>query len=103
LCLKGMFLIHHGLVGKMTLTQEENSLILDYIFQCSEQEQVDIGPALIASNPKAAEIYSCIKQALATLEHMKNEICPDELVDLTIARLKLATLAKPLPHKNGSV
>ena len=86
----------------MTLTQKESRLIFDYMFRCAEQEQIDRGSDLISSNPKAAEVYSCIKQALAHLEHMKDETCPDELVDLTMARLKLATLAKPLPHKNGS-
>ena len=86
----------------MTLTNEESGLIFDHFFRCAEQKQIDRGTALIASNPKAAEIYSCIKQALAQLEHMKDEGCPDELVDLTIARLKLATAIKPLPHRHGS-
>ena len=86
----------------MTLTNEESGLIFDYFFRCAEQKQIDRGSVLIASNPKAAETYSCIKQALAQLEHMKDECCPDKLVDMTMARLKLATAIKPLPHKNGS-
>jgi hypothetical protein len=36
------------------------------------------------------------------LGYMKDEDCPDELVDMTIARLKLATIKEPLPHNNGS-
>jgi len=86
----------------MNLTSEESGLVFDYFFRCGEREQIDRGSVLISSNPKAAEIYSCIKQTLARLKHMKDENCPDELVDLTIARLKLATMKKPLPHKNGS-
>ena len=86
----------------MTLTNEESELGLDYIFQCAEQEHSERGTALIASNPKAAEVYSCIKRALAKLEHMKGECCPDKLVDLTMARLKLATANKSSSHKNPS-
>ena len=97
-----MLPIYHGLVSHMSITQEESSVIFDYFFQCSEQEQFDRGSSLIASNPKAAEFHSCIKQALAQLEHMKDEDCPAELVAMTIARLKLATAIKPLPHKNTS-
>jgi len=86
----------------MTLTKEQNGLILDYLFRCAECEQIERGSTLIASNPKAAALYSCIKKALAQLKHIKDEDCPDELVDMTIARLKLATAIKPLPHKKGS-
>jgi hypothetical protein len=86
----------------MTLTKEESVLVFDYFFHCAEQNQIDRGTALIASNPKAAEIYYCIEKSLAHLEHMKDECCPDKLVDLTMARLKLATTKKSLPHKNGS-
>ena len=97
-----MLPIYHGLASKMSITQEESSVIFDCFFQCSESERFDRGSSLIASNPKAAEFHSCIKQALAQLEHMKDEDCPSELVDMTIARLKLATAIKPLPHKKGS-
>lgn len=86
----------------MTLSSEESGLVFDYFFRCAEREQIDRGSVLISSNPKAAEIYSCIKEILARLEHMRDEGCPDELVNMTIARLKLATVNKPLPHKNGS-
>ena len=92
-----------SLIGKkMDLTSEESGLVFDYFFRCAEQEQLDRGSVLVSSNSQAAETYSCIKQALAQLKYMKDEDCPDELVDMTVARLKLATLAKPLPHKNGS-
>jgi hypothetical protein len=86
----------------MNLTSEESGLVFDCFFRCSEQKQIDRGSSLIASNPKAAEFHSCIKQALAQLEHMKDEDCPAELVYMTIARLKLATVSRSLPHKNGS-
>ena len=83
----------------MNLTSEESGLVFDYFFRCAEREQIGRGSALISSNPTAAKIYSSIKQTLSQLKHMKDEDCPDELVDMTIARLKLFTLKKPLPHK----
>lgn len=76
----------------MTLTKEESGLIFDYFFHCAEQEQIDRGSVLITSNPKAAEVYSCIKRTLTQLEHMRDEACPDKLVDMTMARLKLASI-----------
>lgn len=86
----------------MSLTSEESEILLDYFFRCAGKEQIDRGSALIASNPKAAELYSCIGQTLAQLKHMEDDGCPDELVDLTVARLKLATVKNRVPHKNGS-
>ncbi|MHC4272013.1 MAG: hypothetical protein ACYST2_06850 [Planctomycetota bacterium] len=83
------------------VTNEESGLVFDYFFGYAE-EQIDRVSVLITSNPKAAEIYSYIEQTLAKLGYMKDEDCPDELVDMTIARLKLATIKEPLPHNNGS-
>jgi len=79
----------------MKLTLEQNRLLFDHCFRCAEQEQVDRCSNLINCNPQAAEIYSCVKQTLAQLEHMRDEGCPDELVDMTIARLKLAVVTEP--------
>lgn len=90
------------MLGKMILTSEESGLVFDYFFRCAEREQIDRGSVLVASNPKAAEIYSCIKETLARLEHMRDEGCPDELVDMTIARLKLAKLAKATKTVNNN-
>ena len=66
----------------MTVTKEQNGLIIDYFFRCAEREQIERGSALIASNSQAAEIYSCIKETLDRLEHMRDEGCPDELVNI---------------------
>ena len=87
----------------MALSCEESGLVFDYFFRCAERERINRGSVLIASNPQAAKVYSCIKETLARLEHMRDEGCPDELVNMTIARLKLATVNRSLPHKNGLV
>ena len=48
------------------------------------------GSSLIASNLDAAELYSALKQALSQLDLLKTDECPSKLVDMTLARLKLA-------------
>jgi len=72
------------------LTHEQQQLILDFYFRCGEPEDIERGRDLIASNHEAAVLYASLEQSLTELDHIKYEPCPDNLVDLTIARLKLA-------------
>jgi hypothetical protein len=72
------------------LNQKEQEQILDFYFRCGSQEDVDRGRDLIAQNPEAAKLYAGLESSLTDLDHAKYEPCPDNLVDLTIARLKLA-------------
>lgn len=77
------------------LTQEQQQLILDFYFQCGDQKDIEAGRDLIASTPEAAKLYADLENTLTDLDHIKYEACPDNLVDLTIARLKLvATSSK---------
>lgn len=85
----------------MTLTDEETRLIFNHFFRCTEQDQIDRGSLLITSNCEAAEFYSCIKRTLAQLEHEKTEECPAKLAEITIDRLKLASIKDSLPYKKG--
>ena len=71
------------------LTQEQQQLILDFYFHCGDPKDIDSGRDLIASIPQAAKLYAGLESALTDLDHVKYEVCPDNLVDLTIARLKL--------------
>ena len=85
----------------MVLSQEESRLIIDTMFPCSKQGQSERGLAFIASNSQAAKLHASIKQALDQLDYLNDEDCPDELVKMTIARLKLATIQKPPQRKNS--
>ncbi|MHC4927160.1 MAG: hypothetical protein ACYTER_07490, partial [Planctomycetota bacterium] len=76
------------------LSHEEQEKILDFYFRCGRQEDIDGGRDLIAANAEAAKLYSRLEETLTDLDHMKYEPCPDNLVDLTIARLKLAASMK---------
>ncbi|MCI0498856.1 MAG: hypothetical protein L0Y36_04130 [Planctomycetales bacterium] len=72
------------------LTQEQQQLILDFYFRCGEQDDIERGRDLIASNHEASRLYANLEMSLTDLDHIKYEPCPDNLADLTIARLKLA-------------
>lgn len=72
------------------LGKREQELILDFYFRCGSKEDIDEGRDLIASSPEAAKLYANLETSLTDLDHIKYEPCPDNLVDLTVARLKLA-------------
>ena len=77
------------------LTQEQQQLILDFYFRCGDPRDIEAGRDLIAAIPQAAKLYAGLEDTLTDLDHIKYESCPDNLVDLTIARLKLvATSSK---------
>jgi hypothetical protein len=73
------------------LTQEQQQLILDFYFRCGDPRDVEAGRDLIAAAPQAAKLYAGLEETLTDLDHIKYESCPDNLVDLTIARLKLVS------------
>lgn len=76
------------------LTPEQQQLILDFYFRCGSEEDIEHGRDLIASNDEAAHLYSGLEETLTELDHLKYEPCPDNLADLTVARLKLAVSAQ---------
>ncbi len=76
------------------LSHQEQELILDFYFRCGQDEDIDSGRDLIALKPDAAKLYAKLEDTLTGLDSIKYEPCPDNLVDLTIARLKLAASVK---------
>jgi len=73
-----------------TLSKEQKDLILDFYFRCGSIERINEARDMIASDPRAAELYTSLEASLKQLDSVKYEPCPDNLVELTIARLKLA-------------
>jgi hypothetical protein len=73
-----------------SLSKEDKDLILEFYFRCGDQDKINAGRDLVASNPEAAVLYSRLEDTLTQLDSEKYEPCPDNLVELTIARLKLA-------------
>ena len=75
------------------LSPEEKELILDFYFRCGEEQDINCARKLIADNPQAAKLYADLQDTLTQLDSIKYEPCPDNLTELTVARLKLAASA----------
>lgn len=72
------------------LSKEEKEVILDFYFRCGEEERINRGRDLIAGNPEAAQLYANLEDSLRRLDSVKYEPCPENLAELTVAKLKLA-------------
>ena len=76
-----------------SLSREEKELVLDFYFRCGDEEDINRTRDLIAENSEAAKLYADLQDTLTQLDSIKYEPCPDNLADLTVARLKLAASA----------
>jgi len=69
------------------LDDQKKQLLFDYCLGLTSEEQNTGVEALISASKEAAEITSKLKAALAPLESLAPEPCPDELAESTIWRL----------------
>ncbi|UCF44165.1 MAG: hypothetical protein JSV99_04400 [Planctomycetota bacterium] len=69
------------------LTNRQKQLLLDYCIGLTSEEEASEAKRLISSNKQAGEIQSKIKAALAPLDTLEPEPCPDYLADGTVWRL----------------
>ena len=69
------------------LNNEHRRLLFDYCIGLTSQKETAEAEALISSNKEAAEINSMLRVAIAPLESLEHESCPDELVRKTIWRV----------------
>lgn len=77
-----------------SLTNEEKDIILDFYFRCGSDERITAARDMIASDPRAADLYASLESTLCQLDHVKYEPCPDNLAAITVARLNLAASAE---------
>ena len=70
------------------LTDEQKQLVFDYSFELTSEHQTAEAERLLATNREAAELHLSLKTALSPLESLEPELCPDELVEGTVQRLK---------------
>lgn len=83
------------------LEKEHQDLILDFYFRCGDEKAINEGRDLIAANPEAAKLYDNLESTLKELDAVKYEPCPDNLVEITISRLRQAASEEahgPLEH-----
>ncbi len=69
------------------LKDRQKQLLFDYCIGLTSEEQTAEAQALISGNDEAAEIHSKLKAALAPLDTIQPEPCPDDLAERTILRL----------------
>jgi prepilin-type processing-associated H-X9-DG protein len=72
------------------LTPQQIQQVMDFFFQCGEEDELDRGRFLIQTNPEAARLYAFLEETLGGMDVLEEAECPDDLAALTIARLKLA-------------
>ena len=77
----------------MSLSQQEKDLIFDFYFKRLDQTEAAGATGLIAANRDAAKFYDSLQSSLAPLETVKEDSCPDDLAQQTVAKLKLAASA----------
>lgn len=70
-----------------SLNDLQKQLLFDYCIGSTSEKETAEAEALIASNLEAVEIHSKLKAALAPLDSLELEPCPDDLVERTILRL----------------
>ena len=83
-----------------SLSREEKEIILDFYFRCGPDEEIDRARDLIASDARAARLYEKLELALGQLDNAKYGPCPDNLAELTVAKLSLAAESKTKPVEN---
>jgi len=69
------------------LNNQQKQLLFDYCIGLASEKDTAEAQALISSNEEAAEIHSKLKAALAPLDSLEPESCPDDLAEGTIWRL----------------
>lgn len=69
------------------LSSQQRQLLFDYCVGLTSTEQSTEAESLVCSNQEAAEIHAKLKSALAPLEILKPEPCPNDLVESTVRRL----------------
>jgi hypothetical protein len=73
-----------------TLTKEQRDILLDYYFECADQQESETAKELLETHKGAAEFYNKLHHSLSPLEHLDHEThanCPDHLVEKTLERL----------------
>ncbi len=70
------------------LNNQQKQLLFDYCLGLTSEEVTAEAEQLIASNKQAAEIHSKLKNALSPLKTLESDLCPDDLAEGTIWRLK---------------
>ncbi|HUW18005.1 MAG TPA: hypothetical protein VMW16_01735 [Sedimentisphaerales bacterium] len=77
-------------------TNQQKLILFDYCVGFTSEQEAAEAEELIAASEEAAAIYHRIKATLAPLDTLKEEPCPDQLVESTVWRLNNLARASQL-------
>ncbi len=86
-----------------TLSDRQRQLLFDHSLGLTCQEETQEVETLIASSEEAADLCESLHQALAPLENVELEPCPDDLMERLFARLHEAVPAGADKARLGEV
>src|SRR5512133_83358 len=69
------------------LSDRQKQLLFDYSFGLTSEQENDEAEALIAAREEAVELYQSVQSALAPLDNLEPEPCPDELAEQLFSKL----------------
>jgi hypothetical protein len=72
------------------LSKKEQDILLDYYFECADQQEAQTAKQLLETNHGALEFYNRLHNSLSPLEHLDHKAhptCPDHLVETTLQKL----------------
>lgn len=72
------------------LSNQDKEWMMDVCLGIADAEQMDYVRQLTHDNEQAAQLYATFQQALAGLDYLIPEPCPDELATKTVTALKAA-------------
>ena len=70
------------------ISNQQEQLLFDHALGLTSERDVDEAERLLASNQEAARIHLALRNALAPLDALEVEACPDALAERTISSLK---------------
>ena len=73
-----------------SLNDVQKQLLFDYCLGLTTEQESAEAEALISSSEEAAQIHAKLRSAIAPLESIELQDCPDELAERTISQLNIA-------------
>ncbi|MCE5341826.1 MAG: hypothetical protein LLF92_11990 [Planctomycetaceae bacterium] len=73
-----------------TLSKQQQDILLDYYFECANQDESDTAKKLLLTDCGAREFYDKLHHSLSALEQLDThtqQSCPDHLVEQTLEKL----------------
>ncbi len=85
------------------LNAQQKQLLFDYSLRLTSTAENTEAELLLASSEEASQVYHSFRAALAPLDSLEPEVCPDELAGQTVDRLIGAARARSKRDQPGTL